>query len=111
MIVQHSEAEQRRVEDSRVPAEGALASGSKALAAALQRSFFTNRKDAMSQAKETGAPAERIQLRGERPPGVVGEMQPGRLLARLREARKEHTLEDDERSWRELSRILREDPV
>lgn len=65
----------------------------------------------MSQNKNTEAPAERIQLRGERPPGVVGEMQPEEALRRLREARKAHTLEDDERSWRELERILREDPV
>ena len=62
--------------------------------------------------KTTEALAEgRIKLRGERPPGVIGEMQPERLLRRLREARQAHTLEDDERSWRELERILREDPV
>lgn len=53
----------------------------------------------------------RIELKGRRPAGVIGEMKPEELLKALREARKEHTLEDDEQSWRELDRILREDPV
>lgn len=55
--------------------------------------------------------ARKIELKGERPLGVIGEMQPEKALEILRQARQERTLEEDERSWKELDRILREDPV
>ena len=65
----------------------------------------------MSEEKQSQTEKGRIKLRGERPPGVIGEMDPKKALDVLRKAREERTLEEDERSWRELDRILREDPV
>ncbi len=50
-------------------------------------------------------------LRGKRPPGVVGRMKPRQLIELLERMEREHTLEEEERTWRELDRILREDPV
>lgn len=50
-------------------------------------------------------------LRGERPPGVVGRMKPRQLIEALDRAQREADPEQEERSWRELERILREDPV
>lgn len=50
-------------------------------------------------------------LRGERPPGVVGRMKPRKLIDFLEKEQRERTLEEDEQSWGELERILREDPV
>jgi hypothetical protein len=57
------------------------------------------------------SPNPEIELKGERPPGVVGKMDPENALDVLRRAREERTSEEDERSWRELDRILQEDPV
>lgn len=50
-------------------------------------------------------------LRGERPPGVVGRMKPRQLIELIERMKREHTLEEEERTWKELDRILREDPV
>jgi hypothetical protein len=47
-------------------------------------------------------------LRGKRPNGVVGEMKPRQFIERIRRAQREHTLEDDEASWRELEPYLRD---
>jgi hypothetical protein len=65
----------------------------------------------MSERTPRPSDREKITMKGERPPGVVGEMNPEEALDILRRARTERTAEEDERSWSELDRILREDPV
>jgi hypothetical protein len=65
----------------------------------------------MSEQPSRPSKQEKIELKGERPPGVVGEMNPEKALDILRRAREGRTSEEDEQSWRELDRILQEDPV
>jgi hypothetical protein len=65
----------------------------------------------MSEQASRSSKQKKIELKGERPPGVVGEMDPEKALDVLRRAREERTSEEDERSWRELDRILQEDSV
>lgn len=52
-----------------------------------------------------------IILRGERPPGVIGEMKPEKIIEALNKWQKEGSLEEEERTWKELDRILREEPI
>ncbi len=60
---------------------------------------------------EQTAKRKKIKLRGERPPGVIGEMKPEKVLEMLEEWRQEGSLEEEERTWAELDRILREYPI
>src|SRR5699024_3722031 len=53
----------------------------------------------------------KIKLRGERPPGVIGEMKPEKAIKMMEKWRKEGSLEEEERTWKELDRILREEPI
>ena len=53
----------------------------------------------------------RIKLRGKRPPGVIGEMKPEKMLRMLDKWKEEGSLEEEERTWKELDRILREHPI
>lgn len=53
----------------------------------------------------------KIKLRGERPPGVIGEMKPEKLIEALDRWQQEGSLEEEERTWKELDRILREEPI
>jgi hypothetical protein len=53
-------------------------------------------------------PENRSELRGERPPGVIGEMHPERFLKRSRRWRKEGFLEEEERIWRPFEPSLRD---
>ncbi len=53
----------------------------------------------------------KIKLRGEKPPGVIGQMKSEELRKMLRQWREEGSLEEEERTWAELDRILREEPV
>ncbi len=62
--------------------------------------------------KKTKQPKKRkIKLRGERPPGVIGEMKPEKIIKMLDKWQKEGSLEEEERTWKELDRILREEPI
>lgn len=63
----------------------------------------------MSEEQATGK--RRIELRGERPPGVVGEMNPEKALEMLAKWREEGSLEEEERTWAELDRTLRDFPI
>jgi len=65
----------------------------------------------MSERTPRSPDREKITLKGERPPGVVGDMNPEEALEIMRRARTERTSAEDEQSWSELDRILREDPV
>lgn len=51
-------------------------------------------------------PEKKIKLRGERPPGVIGEMHPERFLKKLRRWRTEGSLEEEERVWEQLDKML-----
>jgi hypothetical protein len=53
----------------------------------------------------------KIKLRGERPPGVIGEMKPEKLIEMLDRWQREGSLEEEERIWKELDRILSEEPI
>jgi hypothetical protein len=53
----------------------------------------------------------KIKLRGERPPGVIGEMKPEKAIKMMEKWQKESSLEEEERTWKELDRILREEPI
>ena len=53
----------------------------------------------------------KIELKGERPPGVIGEMKPEKVLEMLKQWSEEGSLEEEERTWAELDRILREHPL
>lgn len=68
-------------------------------------------KRIMSQKSQSEETERKIELRGERPPGVIGEMKPEKALDMLDRWREEGSLEEDERTWKELDRILREYPV
>ncbi len=57
------------------------------------------------------AKKRKIELRGERPPGVIGEMKPEEALEMMKKWREEGSLEEEERTWAELDRILREYPI
>ncbi len=63
------------------------------------------------QNSQNGKRKIQTKLRGKRPPGVVGRMKPRQFIEIMEEAQRERTLEEDERSWKELDRILKEDPV
>lgn len=64
-------------------------------------------KKQASERTETEAPREKkIELRGERPPGVIGEMHPERFLKKLRRWRTEGSLEEEERVWEQLDKLL-----
>lgn len=65
----------------------------------------------MSEKSQSEKTERKIELRGERPPGVIGEMKPEKILEMLDRWREEGSLEEEERTWKELDRILREDPV
>ena len=65
----------------------------------------------MSEKSQSEQTEKKIELRGERPPGVIGEMRPERALEMLERWRQEGSLEEEERTWKELDRILREYPV
>jgi hypothetical protein len=65
----------------------------------------------MSEQKQTEkreTPRKKIQLKGERPPGVIGEMHSERLLKKLRRWRTEGSCEEDERVWEQFEPSLRD---
>ena len=64
-----------------------------------------------SKKRQSEETERKIELRGERPPGVIGKMRPEKALDMLDRWREEGSLEEDERTWKELDRILREYPV
>lgn len=68
-------------------------------------------KRTMSEKSQSEQTERKIELRGERPPGVIGEMKPEQALEMLDRWRQEGSLEEEERTWKELDRILREYPV
>lgn len=51
------------------------------------------------------------EIAGGRPPGVVGEMHPEKIHEMLKRWREEGSLEEEERTWAALDKILREDPI
>ena len=65
----------------------------------------------MSTEKHSEQEKQKIKLRGKRPPGVIGEMKPEKILEMLDRWRQEGSLEEEERTWKELDRILRKYPV
>ena len=65
----------------------------------------------MSEHKDEQTEPRKIELKGERPPGVIGEMKPEKALRMMRKWREEGSLEEEERTWKALDRILREYPV
>ena len=65
----------------------------------------------MSDEKSSKKERKKIKLRGKRPPGVIGEMKPEKVREMLERWKKEGSLEEEERTWKELDRILREHPV
>jgi hypothetical protein len=67
----------------------------------------TNFLDAMS-VKTKAQPEKKIELKGERPPGVIGEMKPKKALKMLRRWREEGSLEEEERVWEQLEPALRD---
>lgn len=65
----------------------------------------------MSEHKQTseeqaGTKPKKIKLKGERPPGVIGEMHPERALEMMRRWREEGSLEEEERVWEQLDKML-----
>jgi len=59
-----------------------------------------------AEAEREAPPEKKIELKGERPPGVIGEMHPERLLKKLRRWRTEGSLEEEERVWEQLDKML-----
>lgn len=57
-------------------------------------------------AGEEQEPRKKIKLRGKRPPGVIGEMHPERALEMMRRWREEGSLEEEERVWEQLDKML-----
>jgi hypothetical protein len=72
---------------------------------------FSTARPTMSRENSSEQKQQKIELRGKRPPGVIGEMKPEKALEMLKRWREEGSLEEEERTWKELDRILREDPV
>ncbi len=68
--------------------------------------IMTTMKEEKEQTKK-----RKIKLRGERPPGVIGEMKPEKAIKMMEKWQKESSLEEEERTWKELDRILREEPI
>jgi hypothetical protein len=61
-----------------------------------------------AEAEREAPPEKKIELKGERPPGVIGEMHPERFLKKLRRWRTEGSLEEEERIWRQFEPALRD---
>ena len=59
-----------------------------------------------AEAEREAPPEKKIELKGERPPGVIGEMHPEQLLKKLRRWRTEGSLEEEERVWEQLDKML-----